>query len=63
MSDPRGERTSPLLLAAAWLVVAIPLAWGVYQTAIKSVPLFRAPGAAAAPTRPPDRLNQPGFPR
>ncbi len=52
MRHPEGERTSPLLLAAAWVVVALPLAWGVYQTAKKSVPLFRASGAAEAPVRP-----------
>ena len=46
MSRP-GEKTSPLLcVAAAWLVVTIPLAWGVYQTAKKSLPLFRMSAAA-----------------
>jgi hypothetical protein len=45
-----GEKTPPLLLAAAWLVVTIPLAWGVYQTAKKSLPLFRM-SAAAEPAR------------
>jgi hypothetical protein len=51
------EKTSPLVLAAAWIVVAIPLAWGVYQTVAKSMPLFRmsaAPAAAAAPGLPGD---------
>ena len=28
-------------LAAAWLFVGFPLAWGVYQTALKSLALFR----------------------
>ncbi len=51
MSRP-GEKTSPLLLAAAWLVVTIPLAWGVYQTAKKSLPLFRMSADAGEPTRP-----------
>jgi hypothetical protein len=46
-----GEKTSPLLLAAAWIVVAIPLAWGVYQTVVKSMPLFES-SAAGAPARP-----------
>jgi hypothetical protein len=49
--SPPGEKTSPFLLFAAWVVVTIPLAWGVYQTAVKSMPLF-APTAAAAPGRP-----------
>ena len=29
--------------------VMIPLAWGVYQTAIKALPLFAGPTAHAAP--------------
>ena len=35
MSRPEEEKTSPLVLAAAWIVVLTPLAWGVYQTAVK----------------------------
>jgi len=31
----------PLYLAIAWLWVGIPLAWGVYQTIKKSLPLFQ----------------------
>lgn len=49
MNEPAGK-TSTLRLAAAWIVVTIPLAWGVYQTASKALPLFR--GAAATATRP-----------
>jgi hypothetical protein len=52
MSHPEDRRTSPLLLAAAWTAVAIPLTWGVYQTAIKSLPLFRSSAAAEPPVRP-----------
>jgi hypothetical protein len=33
--------TTIALLIFAWLWVGIPLAWGVYQTYLKSVPLFR----------------------
>lgn len=29
------------LLVIAWLWVGIPLLWGVYQTLMKSLPLFR----------------------
>jgi hypothetical protein len=33
----RGETpTSPLLVALAWLVVAIPLAYGLWQTLVKA---------------------------
>jgi len=27
---------------AAWIVVALPLGWGVYQSVVKSIPLFRS---------------------
>jgi hypothetical protein len=37
--------TSPVLIALAWLFVGVPLAWGVEQTAAKSLDLFRAPAA------------------
>jgi hypothetical protein len=30
-----------VLLIVAWLWVGIPLLWGVYQTLIKSLPLFK----------------------
>ena len=49
MSRGEEKKTSPLLLAAAWIVVALPLAWGVYQTAVKSLPLFRASVGVEAP--------------
>jgi hypothetical protein len=38
--------TSPLAIAAAWLIVVIPLGWGVYQSVVKSLPLFRTSAAA-----------------
>ena len=56
MSDSPAK-TSPLLIAAAWIIVAIPLGWGLYQSIIKSKPLFSgvtatAPAApAAAPAK------------
>ena len=51
MTEPEAK-TSALVLAAAWVVVGIPLAWGVYQTAIKALPLFREPSAAREKARP-----------
>ncbi len=33
--------SSPVSIALAWIAVGIPLAWGVYQTVIKSLALFR----------------------
>jgi MFS family permease len=34
-------RTSPLLVALAWLAVGLPLAWGIWITLSKALPLFR----------------------
>ena len=34
-------RTSPLLLAGFWLMVGIPLAWGVWTTLVKAAALFK----------------------
>ena len=33
-------RVSPLALALAWLVVLIPLTWGVWETLVKVAQLF-----------------------
>jgi hypothetical protein len=48
-------KTPPILVALAWIIVAIPLGWGLYQSIIKSEPLFKgagAPPAQAAPAGP-----------
>ncbi len=34
------SKRSGLKLALAWAIVGLPLAWGVYQTVLKSLPLF-----------------------
>jgi hypothetical protein len=34
-------KSSPLAVALAWLAVGVPLAWGVSQTLIKALALFR----------------------
>ena len=34
-------KSSPALTLFAWLVIGLPLAWGVWQTVIKSMALFR----------------------
>ena len=51
---PAASGASPVLLFVYWVVVGIPLAWGVFQTAQKSVPLFHvtaAPVVAAPPAK------------
>jgi len=52
----RGElkKSSAGLILLAWLVVGIPLGWGVYNTLLNSMKLFQAaPADAAAPAVPP----------
>jgi hypothetical protein len=50
------KKTSPVLVALAFLVVALPLGWGLYRSVKNSMPLFTAPKtpapapAAVAPT-------------
>ena len=36
-----------------WIIIAFPLGWGVYQSILKSLPLFgMVPPAAVAPAKP-----------
>ncbi len=35
------KNTSPALILAAWLVVSIPAAWGVYNTVLNAMKLFQ----------------------
>ncbi len=46
MKNPENQ-PSTLLVALAWTVVSIPMGWGVYQSVVKSLPLF---GASSTPT-------------
>jgi hypothetical protein len=34
------KKSSSALIALAWLVVCIPSAWGVYNTALNAIKLF-----------------------
>jgi hypothetical protein len=34
------ERASALRIALSWTLVGLPLAWGVLQTVLRSLPLF-----------------------
>jgi hypothetical protein len=47
---PESKTTSPLLITAAWLIVGIPAAWGVYNTALNAKKLFVTPTPVAATT-------------
>ena len=35
------NKTSPILILAAWFLVSIPAAWGVYYTLMNALKLFR----------------------
>ena len=41
-SDPTtsGSTTSPALVALAWLLVGVPLAYGLWQTLVRASALF-----------------------
>jgi hypothetical protein len=45
------KKTSPFSVALAFLVVALPLGWGLYRSVKNSMPLFTA-GKTAAPAVP-----------
>jgi hypothetical protein len=41
------NKSSAALILFAWLLVGLPLGWGVYNTLLSSMKLFQAPAAAA----------------
>jgi hypothetical protein len=49
MTEPE-QRSSPLILVIAWLVVSLPLGWGVYESVKKSLPLFYSASARKSPS-------------
>lgn len=54
MEDTDVRKSSPLLIAAAWLVVVAPTAWGLTYTVKNALKIFgnAAPAAAVAPATP-----------
>ena len=50
MDDVR--KSSSALIAIAWIVVGVPLGWGVYKSAMNAVKLFQPQPAATAPVSP-----------
>jgi hypothetical protein len=51
MSDST-SKSSPGVILFAWLLVGVPLSWGVYNTLLSSLKLFQPPPAATAPAVP-----------
>lgn len=45
--DSPEHRTPIAAIVLAWLIVALPLSWGVYQSVVKSVPLFTGSPSAS----------------
>jgi hypothetical protein len=49
------KKSSPVVILAAWVLVGVPLTWGVYNTLLNSMKLFQAPAssvpASSAPTK------------
>lgn len=40
MAETTTQKTSPAALAISWLIVGVPLLWGVWETFKKSLALF-----------------------
>ena len=51
-SAAHARPSSPALIALAWIIVGVPLGWGVYKSALNAVKLFQSPppAATAAPS-------------
>lgn len=43
------KKTSPVSVALAFVVVALPLGWGLYRSIKSAMPLFAGSKAPAAP--------------
>jgi hypothetical protein len=43
------KKSSAVAILLAWLLVSVPLGWGVYNTLLNSMKLFQPPAAAASP--------------
>ena len=41
MTDNNAKTGSPLTISLSWLVVIIPAAWGIYNTALRAANLFK----------------------
>jgi hypothetical protein len=48
MSDDT-KKSSGATILLAWVLVGVPLTWGVYNTLLNSMKLFQAPAATTAP--------------
>lgn len=52
MTESTVKKSSPLLVAAAWIIVLVPTAWGLNYTVQNAMKLFTASTpATAAPAK------------
>ena len=40
------KKTSTLVIVVSWVIVLIPLGWGIVQSVVKSLPLFQMSAAS-----------------
>jgi hypothetical protein len=43
------KKSPAAVILFAWVLVSVPLGWGVYNTVLNSMKLFQAPPAATVP--------------
>ena len=48
MAEPALKKSSPILIAAAWIIVIIPTVWGLNYTVKNAVKIFTQTTPAAA---------------
>jgi hypothetical protein len=41
LSSRSHQTPQPGLVVLSWMIVVLPLAWGIYQSVVKSLPLFQ----------------------
>jgi hypothetical protein len=46
------KKSSRAVILLAWLLVGVPLGWGVYNTVLNSLKLFQAPPVPTVPAAP-----------
>ncbi len=50
--EENAKKSSAAMILLAWVLVGVPLAWGVYNTMLNSMKLFQAPAApVSAPAK------------
>jgi hypothetical protein len=52
MTDANGKKSSPLLIAVAWLIVVAPTMWGLTYTVQNALKIFTKAAPVTAPSSP-----------